>query len=518
VFSRDTNGEVSRIVGVAIDLTDLKATQDALAASNQRLRSILASISDCYFTLDRDFIVTDINEAALRWLKLAPQHAVGRSCFDDFPSFPVQRAALTRAALDGRPLHLEVPSSVRPGRWLDYHIYPSPAGYSVFFRDISERMIAVQTLEKTKGLLDSTLNALSAYVVILDEKGTILLVNQAWRQFLNRSGRFIPDDGIGASYKSLSVLPPISRGNMRRFSSGLERVLNGGAADFRCTFEASVGVDQRWYQIHAARFHSNGWSRIVVAHEDVTDVHLAQKALDDLSERLLHLQEEERQRIAIELHDSTCQHLVAIGLNLMNLRRRFPSVGDAEKLLCDIEGSLDEAHKELRVFSYLLHPPYLEKDGLKATLVRFIEGFSRRTGLRSEFTIADAVDELAIILQRSILRVVQEALTNVHRHAEAGQVAVTIAIEDEHVTIKIIDDGKGITQFAEPSGNGNGERTPGLGVPGMRARVRQFGGSLEISGGTTGTTISARIPLAGNSERAIRRKLKGETGRTSLAS
>ena len=177
---------------------------------------ILASISDCYFTLDHDFIVTDINDAALRWLKLARDEVVGRSCFEEFPSFPVQRAAMTRAAREGRPLHLEVPSSIRPGRWLDFHVYPSPEGYSVFFRDISERMIAVQTLEKTKGLLDSTLNALSAYVVILDEKGTILLVNQAWRQFLDRSGRFIPDDGIGANYRSLNILPPIVRSNMRR--------------------------------------------------------------------------------------------------------------------------------------------------------------------------------------------------------------------------------------------------------------------------------------------------------------
>ena len=313
VFSRGADGEVSRVIGVAIDLTDLKATQDALAVTNDRLRSILASISDCYFTLDHDCVVTDINDAALRWLKLAPHEAIGRPCFEEFPSFPVQRSAMVRAAQDGKPLHLEVPSSIHPGRWLDFHIYPSPEGYSVFFRDISERRIAVQTLEKTKGLLDSTLNALSAYVVILDEKGTILLVNQAWRQFLSRSGRFIPDDGIGASYRSLNILPPAVRSNLRRFSAGLERVLSGAAADFRCTFQANIGDDERWYQIHAARFHSNGWSRIVVAHEDVTDVRLAQKALDDLSERLLHLQEEERQRIAIELHDSTCQHLVAVG-------------------------------------------------------------------------------------------------------------------------------------------------------------------------------------------------------------
>ena len=258
VFSREADGGVSRIVGVAIDLTDLKATQDALAASNQRLRSILASISDCYFTLGHDFVVTDINDAALRWLAMTRDDAIGRSCFEHFPSFPVQRSLMTRVSQEGKPLHLEVPSSIHPGRWLDFHVYPSLDGYSVFFRDISERMFAVQSLEKTKGLLDSTLNALSAYVVILDEEGKILLVNQAWRQFLNRSGRFTPDDGIGANYRSLNALLPNARSQMRRLGSGLDRVLNGAATDFRCTFQATVGGDERWYQIHAARFRSNG--------------------------------------------------------------------------------------------------------------------------------------------------------------------------------------------------------------------------------------------------------------------
>ena len=151
VFSREADGGVSRIVGVAIDLTDLKATQDALAASNQRLRSILASISDCYFTLGHDFVVTDINDAALRWLAMTRDDAIGRSCFEHFPSFPVQRSLMTRVSQKGKPLHLEVPSSIHPGRWLDFHVYPSLDGYSVFFRDISERMFAVQSSGKNQG-------------------------------------------------------------------------------------------------------------------------------------------------------------------------------------------------------------------------------------------------------------------------------------------------------------------------------------------------------------------------------
>jgi signal transduction histidine kinase len=103
------------------------------------------------------------------------------------------------------------------------------------------------------------------------------------------------------------------------------------------------------------------------------------------------------------------------------------------------------------------------------------------------------------------LRVIQEALGNVHRHAAAKQVAVAIKINDEHVVIKITDDGKGIAQSAQ---SGNGGHPAGLGVPGMHARVRQFGGSLEILGSSNGTTISARIPLAGNPGQVLGRRPK----------
>jgi two-component system NarL family sensor kinase len=229
----------------------------------------------------------------------------------------------------------------------------------------------------------------------------------------------------------------------------------------------------------------------VVTHEDVSDVRLAQKAIDDLSERLLHMQEEERQRIAVELHDSTAQHLTAMSLNLMALRGQYDGRrnGSAGKIFGDIEKSLAEAQKEIRVFSYLLNPPYLERDGLKMTLVRYIEGFSRRTGLRTDINIADAVDDIAIRLQRTVLRVVQEALSNVHRHAEAAQVRINLDVHKNGLAIEVADDGKGL--------NGGLPHAPGLGVAGMQGRVREFGGTLEIVDVGNGTTIRACIPLSG---------------------
>jgi two-component system, NarL family, sensor kinase len=286
------------------------------------------------------------------------------------------------------------------------------------------------------------------------------------------------------------MLAPSQARDAEKLRTGLLGVVDGSKGEFRFTFRTLIGEEERWYQINAARFHTHGWTRIVVTHEDVSDVRLAQKAIDDLSERLLHMQEEERQRIAVELHDSTAQHLTAMSLNLMALRGQYESRnGGTGKIFGDIEKSLAEAQKEIRVFSYLLNPPYLERDGLKSTLVRYIEGFSRRTGLKMETNIADAVDDVPVKLQRTVLRVVQEALANVHRHAQAAQVQVNLDVRKNALAIEIGDDGKGL--------NGDGPHAPGLGVAGMQTRVREFGGALEIVDAGKGTTIRAHIPLSG---------------------
>lgn len=231
--------------------------------------------------------------------------------------------------------------------------------------------------------------------------------------------------------------------------------------------------------------------RVAARRGRTKGIEAALAAVDRLSWQILHLQEEERQRIASELHDTTAQHLTAIGLNLMNLRRLAARDRAVAALLADMETSLSEAQREIRVFSYLLHPPHLEQDGLKATLRRFTEGFSRRAGLIVDAAIPSAVDRLAIDLQRCMLRIVQEALANVHRHASARCVAIRIGVKGATLSIRVSDDGKGM---------GDAPEIPlGLGLPGMRARLALFGGRLRVTGGTggIGTEIAAFIPLTG---------------------
>ena len=502
VFSRADDGHPTKIIGVAVDVADLKAAQDALAATNERLRSTLSSISDCYATLDRELLITDINDAALQWLKMDEGDVIGKSAIECFPNFPLRRAGMTKALARREPVHLDVPASIYPGRWLDFHIYPSSTGFSVFFRDISERKLAELALEKTKGLLNSTLNALSAHIVILDEKGTLVLANEAWRRFLRRAAHPPSDDGIGANYLSLKVLVPTKPSDARKLRAGLQATLDGTLSEFRGTYEVKMNGDIQWYQIYATSFHTNGWTRIVVAHEDVTEVRHAQRTLDDLSQRLLKLQEEERARISVELHDSTSQHLVAIGLNLMRMRDFFKEEDIGARKLCDeIEGSLDEAQREIRAFTYLLHPPNLDADGLKHTIERFVDGFSRRTSLNVHFTVAGAIDGMPFDLRRSVLRVVQEALANVHHHASATKVAVNVAVANSQVEISIVDDGRGMGNGSTRPNGGN--VSLGVGIPGMRARVEQYRGVLNISSGESGTIIKATIPLAHQPETAV---------------
>jgi len=229
----------------------------------------------------------------------------------------------------------------------------------------------------------------------------------------------------------------------------------------------------------------------------------AESEVTELSEQLLALQEEERQRIARELHDSTAQHLVATNLGLMRLATEIRQSPAALKVCEEIGDLLDRALLELRVFTYLLHPPNLANEGLQATLREFIDGFAGRTGLQAQVQLSDDLDDTAPEIQRAVLRVVQEALANVHRHAGASRVHVGSKLVRDRLVVRIRDDGRGMTV----AGSARGRLRMGVGIPGMHARLRQFGGDLKIRSGPQGTSLLAYVPLLGLSKVVPLRKV-----------
>src|SRR5262245_37154863 len=261
-----------------------------------------------------------------------------------------------------------------------------------------------------------------------------------------------------------------------------------GESEFRVVWPTG---ETRWLQARGRTdLDENGEPlRASGIFRDVTNYKIAQLEAKHLSQRVLSIQDDERQRIAQDLHDSTSQHLAAIGLNLIALKGAKGSCSVLE----DIENSLEEASKELRTFTYLLHPPALADDGLIGTLTRYVDGFRRRTSLLVTLRAQGSIEELSRLAQESILRVVQEALANVHRHADASCARVNLRRIGNWLHVVISDDGIGVR--AATHLEQDGRLATGLGIAGMTARLRQLGGRLHIRSKPSGTIVHGIVPL-----------------------
>src|SRR5262245_2762340 len=237
---------------------------------------------------------------------------------------------------------------------------------------------------------------------------------------------------------------------------------------------------ERWLSAYAAV----RCNRIFGVNFDVTDRKRLEREAQALSDRLISLQEKERQRIAQELHNSTAQHLVAANLNLMGLRRRLSLTCDDAKLWDQVEASLAEVFSEIRTLSYLLHPLGLDVDGFCSTIRRYIDGYAERTGIIVSIRSNPKVDALPRRMQRTLFRMVQEGLANVHSHACAAHVSVQLRWIGDRVHVIITDDGHGLRDERQ----GSAIRM-GVGLQGIRARARQFGGDLKIRSGLQETRV-----------------------------
>lgn len=330
----------------------------------------------------------------------------------------------------------------------------------------------------------SRIDGRSSEIAILDGRGMIVAVNAAWRQAA--AARGAEGDGVGEPYvhAAARIFPELDTQALAR---GLGRLLAGSLQDVRQTSALTTAAGPSLRHLQVTPLATGGPGRFVAIHDDQTELAVTRQALKATSEQLLCAQEDERRRIAMELHDSTCQHLAAISLGLARLRRVSPGVDGA--VLDEISGFLDEASRETRALAYLMNPRGVEPHGLSTTVLKFLDGFARRTGLEVSLDAGGAVDGVSPPLQHAALRIVQEALLNANRHARASRVAVELKVDGDRLKVAITDDGCGM----EPD---SGEPCLGVGIPGMRARAQQVLGDLMISSDGTGTRVVALLPLA----------------------
>ena len=229
---------------------------------------------------------------------------------------------------------------------------------------------------------------------------------------------------------------------------------------------------------------------------------VSELSLRQLSARLLKLQDEERRRIARDLHDTTGQKIAVLSMSLDRLAKlvdtRKADVKDALAESRDVVGKIGE---EIRTLSYLLHPPLLDECGLASAVLWYAEGFKKRSGIHLNVSIDEELVRLTTDAETALFRVLQESLTNVHRYSGSPSAEIRIFQSPSKVHLEIVDHGKGVKAGTERSSFA-GAPTLGVGIPGMRERIRQLGGQLEVEFSNEGTRVYATLPKEASAESA----------------
>lgn len=218
-------------------------------------------------------------------------------------------------------------------------------------------------------------------------------------------------------------------------------------------------------------------------------------SLRNLSQRLMRMQDEERRRIARDLHDSTGQTLAALKMNVASLQKRFEDDPLTSEALTEIAGIADQALQEMRTTSYLLHPPLLDEAGLASAAHWYVEGFSLRSGIQVNIDFPSGFERLPNDVEMVLFRVLQESLTNVHRHSGASIVDIEIQRGPERVIMEVQDNGHGIApELLDRLRKTTADS--GVGLAGMRERAIELNGQFEVESGSNGTTLCVGLPLA----------------------
>jgi len=223
----------------------------------------------------------------------------------------------------------------------------------------------------------------------------------------------------------------------------------------------------------------------------VTDL-TSQKQLEELAFRLQRAQDEERRRIARDLHDSVGQLLAAISMNISVVKNETHKLSpDVAKLIYENEGMINQIGEEIRTISHLLHPPLLDEVGLPSALRWYTDGFAHRSKIQTSLEVPEQIERLPQEMEIAVFRAVQECLSNVHRHSGSTSCSVKIVSGSERLLVEIKDKGCGIPQDRLATVASSG----GVGLRGMRERFRRLGGTLEISSDEGGTTVRATLPI-----------------------
>jgi PAS domain S-box-containing protein len=363
-------------------------------------------------------------------------------------------------------------------------------GYFALLLDSTERHRVEEELRHSEERFSKLFNFIPIAITISSLKeGRYIAVNET---YLKSTG-FDRENVIGRPTAALGIRMPDER--VREFLENLAQ--DGSVSNFETELHFDDGRRET-VLLNAVNLELGGEPHIAVAASTITELKEAERSLRELTGRLLNSQDAERRRIARELHDTTAQKISALLLSLSYLKKLIHEPrAEVSNTLAEAIEFAEESLGEIRTLSYVLHPPLLDKSGLRSAIRWFVDGFSRKSGIRVEVAFAGDEVRLPQEMEGAIFRIVQEALVNVHRHSGGSSAFILLEQNPDELVLEVRDEGRAILRAnhdAEINELSDLERL-GVGIAGMRERLRQFGGELNIDIAPEGTLVTARIPL-----------------------
>ena len=497
---RDGQGAVYGVCGMATDITERKRAEHALQESEARLRALIESMDDIAFEIDESGVCVNLWTTNRALLPRPKEEMIGQavgSAFGEEFARPFLEA-FKRVSATGCAEGIEYSMDLAEGkRWFLGRISPIRSKGSarktvcLLVREITDRKKAEETLKESEERVRLVVEGARDYAMfMLDPVGRVL----SWNIGAERIKGYRAGEIVGKHFSVFYPAEDVQAGKPNRL---LEIAVAQGSCEDEgwrvrkdsSRFWASVVITA----LRDKRGSLRGFSKVT---RNMTRQKQAEDSVRELSGRLLQLQDEERQRLAKELHDSAVQTLAALTLNL-GVVKQNAHFDDNPAASRSLDESLDLARKasrETRTLSYLLHPPMLDESGLLQALGCFVEGFVERTHVKVNLQVSEELGRLPRDLETALFRLAQECLTNIHRHSGSPTAEIRLVQDAEHITLEVRDRGKGLPELS-PEPNSGAAVTLGIGIQGMRERVRQLGGRIEIGAAKPGTLVRAVLPL-----------------------
>jgi PAS domain S-box-containing protein len=487
---RDQAGGIIGVVNFFHDIRERKLAERTTGL----LAAIVGSSDDAIISKNLDGVITSWNNSAERVFGYTAEEAIGQRITLIVPADRHHEEAmiLERLGRGERVEHFETVRVRKDGTTLDVSLTISPVrdatgrvvGASKVARDVTERKRVERAVAEQVRLLDLSFDA----ILVRNAADRITYWNNGARQLYG----YTSEEALGrVSHELLGT----------KFPEALDRITGRLNRDGRWTGElihkrkdgSQIVVASRWALDQ--RDHGNANS-VLETNSDITQQKESEKALkeSELAANLLRLQDDERRRIARELHDGVGQLLTAMSMNASRLEREHSKLSpEAARSAEENSRLIQQITTDIRTMSYLFHPPLLDEMGLHSALKWYIEGFSERSKIATSLELSADFGRLPKDHELCLFRIVQECLTNIHRHSESSTALVRLWRTPEELRMEVSDEGRGIHPEIQ-SKFASGE-TAGVGLRGMQERVRQIGGTLGIHSNGKGASILVTLPL-----------------------